>query len=61
MSEEEILEAMRRVLYRLKLLVEPSGAVSAAAALFGKLPGGLKKVGVLLSGGNVDAELIRNL
>lgn len=60
-SEEEILEAMRRVLYRLKLLVEPSGAVSAAAALFGKLPGGLKKVGVLLSGGNVDAELIRNL
>ena len=60
-SEEEILEAMRQVLYGLKLLVEPSGAVSAAGALFGKLPAGLKNVGVLLSGGNVDRELVRNL
>jgi threonine dehydratase len=60
-SEEEILEAMRQVLYTLKLLVEPSGAVSAAAALFGKLPAGLNKVGVLLSGGNVDREFVRNL
>jgi len=60
-SEEEIREAMRILLYRLKLLVEPSGAVSAAAALFGKLPAGLKKVGVILSGGNVDREFLRNL
>ncbi len=60
-SEEEILQAMRHVLYGLKLLVEPSGAVSAAAALFGKLPSGMKNVGVLLSGGNVDPEFLRNL
>jgi threonine dehydratase len=60
-GEDEILDAMRQVLYRLKLLVEPSGAVSAAAALFGKLPADLKRVGVLLSGGNVDVELVRNL
>jgi threonine dehydratase len=60
-SEDEILEAMRQVLFGLKLLVEPSGAVSAAAVLFDKLPLGLKKVGILLSGGNVDRELVHNL
>lgn len=60
-SEEEIREAMRLVLYQLKLLVEPSGAVSAAVALLGKLPAGLNRVGVILSGGNVDAEFIGNL
>jgi len=37
-------------------LVEPSGAVPAAAVLFGKLPPGIASVGVILSGGNVDFE-----
>jgi threonine dehydratase len=37
-SEDEIVEAMRFLLFRLKILVEPTGAVAAAAALFGKLP-----------------------
>jgi threonine dehydratase len=60
-SEEEIKEAMRLLLYRMKLLVEPSGAVSAAAALFRKLPVGLTRVGVILSGGNVDAAFLQNL
>ncbi len=36
-SEEEVKEAMRFVLLRLKLVVEPTGAVAAAAALSGKL------------------------
>jgi threonine dehydratase len=40
----------------MKILVEPSGAVSAAAVLYGKLPAGLGRVGVVLSGGNVDFE-----
>jgi threonine dehydratase len=40
----------------MKVLVEPSGAVSAAGALFGKLPAGLGRVGIILSGGNVDFE-----
>ena len=35
---------------------EPSGAVSAAAVLFHKLPTELRSIGVILSGGNVDFE-----
>ena len=41
---------------RMKILVEPSGAAAAAAVLFHKLPAGIGKVGVVLSGGNVDFE-----
>jgi threonine dehydratase len=60
-SEDEIRSAMKTLLLRMKILVEPSGAVSAAAALFRKLPAGVKKVGVILSGGNVDYELLAQL
>jgi threonine dehydratase len=55
-SDDEIRAAVKFLLLRLKLLVEPSGAAAAAALLFGKLPGGVRKVGVILSGGNVDFE-----
>jgi len=55
-TEDEIRATVKFLLTRVKILVEPSGAVSAAAALFGKLPGGLKRVGIILSGGNVDYE-----
>src|ERR671928_1261637 len=57
-SEDEIVEAMRLILFRLKMLVEPTGAVAAAAALFGKLPRGVERVGVIISGGNVDPEAL---
>jgi threonine dehydratase len=57
-SEEEIREAMRFLLMRAKILVEPSGAVAAAAALYRKFPPGLKRIGVVLSGGNVDADVL---
>ena len=40
-SDDEIRAAVKFLLTRLKILVEPSGAVGAAAALFGKLPAGL--------------------
>ena len=52
-SEEEIRAAMDFLNSRLKIVVEPSGAVPAAALLSGKLPGGFKKVGVIVSGGNL--------
>ncbi|MCS6801679.1 MAG: pyridoxal-phosphate dependent enzyme [Chloroflexota bacterium] len=52
-SEEAIAAAVRFLLLRLKLLVEPSGAVGVAALLSGTLRGG-RRVGVILSGGNVD-------
>jgi threonine dehydratase len=57
-SEDEIVEAMRFLLFRLKLLVEPTGAVAAAAVLFGKLPRDIGRVGVVISGGNVDPEAL---
>jgi threonine dehydratase len=55
-TDDEIRAAVKFLLTRLKILVEPSGAVGAAAALFGKLPRGLGCVGIVLSGGNVDYD-----
>ncbi|MSV28632.1 MAG: threonine/serine dehydratase [Bryobacterales bacterium] len=57
-SEDEIKAAMRYLLARLKILVEPSGAAAAAAVLFRKLPHGIGRVGVVISGGNVDLEAL---
>jgi threonine dehydratase len=55
-SEDEIRAALKFVLLRLKILIEPSGAVPVAAVLFHKLPKEIRSVGVVLSGGNVDFE-----
>jgi threonine dehydratase len=55
-TEDEIRATVKYLLLRLKILVEPSGAVSAAAVLFHKLPADVRSVGVVLSGGNVDFE-----
>jgi threonine dehydratase len=60
-SDGEIVEAMKFLLLRLKILVEPTGALPAAAALFGKLPSHARRVGVVLSGGNVDADTLAAL
>lgn len=57
-TEDEIRATVTFLLTRMKILVEPSGAVSAAAVMFGKLPPGLGKVGIVLSGGNVDLDQI---
>jgi threonine dehydratase len=57
-TEDEIRHTVRFLLSRMKILTEPSGAVGAAAVLHGKLPAGLKKVGVMLSGGNVDMDVL---
>jgi len=61
-SEEEIREAVRFLLLRAKLVVEPTGAVSAAAVLNGKVPGASgKRVGAVLSGGNVDPAVLAEI
>jgi threonine dehydratase len=53
-SEEAIMAAVRFLFYRLKLVVEPSGALGVAALLSGVVrPRG--RTGVILSGGNIDA------
>jgi threonine dehydratase len=57
-SEEEIVAAMRLLWERLKLVVEPSGAVAAAPALFRQIGGEGRKIGIILSGGNVDLEAL---
>lgn len=53
-TEDEIRQAVQFCFTRMKMVVEPSGAVSVAAALFGKLPKDVKRVGVIVSGGNMD-------
>jgi threonine dehydratase len=60
-SDEEIAETLRFILFRMKLLVEPSGATAAAAVLTQKLPEDLKRVGVILSGGNIDPDVLARL
>ena len=55
-SEAEIIAAMRCILQDLKLLIEPSSAVPVAALLAGKIGAAGQRVGVILSGGNVDLQ-----
>jgi threonine dehydratase len=55
-TDDEIRAAVKFLLLRLKILVEPSGAAPAAAVLFHKLPADIRSVGVVLSGGNIDFE-----
>src|ERR1051325_11674830 len=60
-SDEEIIAALRFILFRMKLLVETSGATAAAAVMFKKLPADAKRVGVVLSGGNIDPESLKEI
>ncbi len=55
-TEPEIVNAMRVVLQDLKLLIEPSSAVAVAALLAGKLGNPGERVGIVISGGNVDLD-----
>jgi threonine dehydratase len=61
-SDDEILDAVRRLATEAHIVVEPTGAVTAAAVLSGRLPipkGA--KVGVILSGGNIDPALLASV
>lgn len=60
-NDSEIRGTMKFLLTRMKMVVEPSGAVPAAAIFNKKLPNGLKKIGAIVSGGNVDLELLQTL
>jgi threonine dehydratase len=59
-TDDEIRGAMRFLFDRMKIVVEPSGAVGIAALLTGKIqrPG---RIGVIISGGNVSADRFRSL
>jgi threonine dehydratase len=56
-SEEQIVEAMSILMNDLKILIEPSSAVPVAAALAGLLGRPGDRIGIVLSGGNVDLAL----
>jgi threonine dehydratase len=58
-SDDEIVDAMAFLFDRMKLVVEPSGAVGVAALLAGRISGG--RIGVVLSGGNVGAARFAEL
>jgi threonine dehydratase len=56
-SDDELRDAMRFAFERMKLVIEPSGAAGLAALLHGRVPGvATKRVGVIITGGNIDAE-----
>ncbi|MDN4575716.1 threo-3-hydroxy-L-aspartate ammonia-lyase [Pandoraea cepalis] len=53
-TDEELVQTMQFFASRMKIVVEPTGCLAAAAALQGKLDIRGKRVGIILSGGNVD-------
>jgi threo-3-hydroxy-L-aspartate ammonia-lyase len=60
-SDNDVLDALRFVMLRMKLVFEPSGAVPVAAALKGLIPATCRRVGIVVSGGNIDPALLRTL
>lgn len=57
-GDDEILAAMRLLWERAKLLVEPSAAVALAAVLSEAFPASPRRVGIILTGGNVDLDAL---
>ncbi|MEM7086822.1 MAG: pyridoxal-phosphate dependent enzyme [Bacteroidota bacterium] len=55
-TEDEIVNAMRLIWERLKIVIEPSSAVPIAALLSEKNRFQNKKIGIMISGGNIDVE-----
>jgi threonine dehydratase len=53
-DDAEVIRAMRFLWERVKLVVEPTGALAVAALLAGRVKLPAQRVGVILSGGNVD-------
>jgi threonine dehydratase len=60
-TDAELIEAMRFLWERMKLVVEPTGALATAGVLSRKLDVRNRRVGIILSGGNVDLKAIAQL
>ncbi|MHA1479006.1 MAG: threonine/serine dehydratase [Promethearchaeota archaeon] len=59
-TEEQIIDAMKFYWERMKLIVEPSGAVPLAGLLYGNIDPALiknKRIGIIISGGNIDLSI----
>lgn len=57
-SDEDIVDAMRLVWERMKLVIEPSAAVPLAALVSGQFEAKGRRIGIVLSGGNVDLKKV---
>lgn len=60
-TDDDVRDAMRFVMTRMKLIIEPSGAVPVAAALRGVIPQRSRRVGIIVSGGNIDPAMLTTL
>jgi threonine dehydratase len=57
-GDDSIIAAMRAIWETMKIIVEPSGAVAYAAILEGKIECASRRVGIILTGGNVDLDAL---
>lgn len=57
-SDAQLVSTMRFFAERMKVIVEPTGCLGAAAALNGVVDCASKRVGIVLSGGNVDLKAL---
>jgi threo-3-hydroxy-L-aspartate ammonia-lyase len=60
-TDQQLLSTMRFFAQTMKMVVEPTGCLAATAAMSGVLPVKGKKVGVIISGGNVDLEVFARM
>lgn len=60
-SDEQVIEALKLTMSRLKIMIEPSCATPLAGLINAQIPSSVKTVGVLLSGGNIDLERLASL
>lgn len=60
-SDAQVMDAMRFQVLHMKLVSEPTGAVALAALMAGKLPPDIRRVGVLVCGGNVEPSVLARM
>jgi threonine dehydratase len=60
-TDDEVRDALRFLVTRMKLVVEPSGAVPVAALARRLVPARYRRVGVIITGGNIDPHLLSQL
>jgi threo-3-hydroxy-L-aspartate ammonia-lyase len=59
--DKSLVRAVELLLSRMKIVVEPTGVLAAAAALDGEIPADAGRIGIILSGGNVDPATLARL
>jgi threo-3-hydroxy-L-aspartate ammonia-lyase len=60
-SDEAVLDTLRFIIQRMKIVAEPTGAVALTAVLAGRVPDRYRRVGVFVTGGNIDPTLLGRL